>query len=495
VDFAPKNEFILSEVLTNPMNTNQTCEIAFGSRFEFGVPSSAATVQKGINAKTQRHNLPRRCAITAGGAKFFNHGLRGLHGYEKVAQASRLRSPLFKYFSPLRAFASLRLCVESLAPALRAFASLRLCVESFAPAPSLCVFALKTRLLLAFQVAILLFCANAFSETAGRDGKIEFSDGKTIAGIISLTPGSELKIQAGPKVRVLALGQVREIRMSPENEEMERQWRFKEAGQTAKEFFGEPYPVRNLAATVTLAGGETVAGHLYTTVLYVEAGENVEKVILPAKQRGDEGQSFKSLVYPARISFTAAAAAVETTVTLRLKLPGIGAQSQVAALTRGALVHLDAQPGGVPGEYSLPAPLGKEVFLAVKNGGKIIVGWPRTPAPRAMALVRNALPASEDFFDDRRLLGVFADEANSDIYSLVLALRTKKTTLDEKRSQPWRLEIYRWKQDDEGERVMLAGQGYLFRDITAKNEPAPTVELSDKLWTVRKQDGAWLIGD
>ena len=39
---------------------------------------------------------------------------------------------------------------------------------------------------------------------------------------------------------------VREIRLAPEREEMDRNWRFKEAGQTAKEYFGDPYPVRAL---------------------------------------------------------------------------------------------------------------------------------------------------------------------------------------------------------------------------------------------------------
>src|SRR5580658_5843580 len=101
-----------------------------------------------------------------------------------------------------------------------------------------------------------------------REGRIEFSDGNAIAGKISLTPGGELKIQAGSQMRVLDLARVREIRLAPEKEEMDRNWRFKEAGQTAKEFFGEPYPVRYLQATVLLAGGESLTGHLYSTVLY-----------------------------------------------------------------------------------------------------------------------------------------------------------------------------------------------------------------------------------
>ena len=49
-----------------------------------------------------------------------------------------------------------------------------------------------------------------------RAGKIEFSDSNILSGVISLTPGTELKIQAGPSVRVLAFDRVQEIRFTPE---------------------------------------------------------------------------------------------------------------------------------------------------------------------------------------------------------------------------------------------------------------------------------------
>ncbi|HXR08349.1 MAG TPA: hypothetical protein VN765_13515, partial [Candidatus Acidoferrum sp.] len=142
-----------------------------------------------------------------------------------------------------------------------------------------------------------------------REGRVEFSDGTLVDGKISLTPGGSLKIETGPQIRVLDLDRVREIRLSPEKEEMDRKWRFKAAGQTAKEYFGEPYPVRSLQATVLLAGGESFTGHLYSTVLYVEGAENAQKVLLLSRQSGGEGQTFKDLVYPTRISFAGATVA------------------------------------------------------------------------------------------------------------------------------------------------------------------------------------------
>ena len=328
-----------------------------------------------------------------------------------------------------------------------------------------------------------------------RDGRIEFSDGSTLAGKLSLTPGSELKLHIGQQLRTLTLDAVQELRSEPETQEMERAWRFLEAGKTAKEFTGQPYPVLYLKTTVVLAGGETLTGHLYTTVLYVEGEERTQKVILLAKQRGQEGEAFAAVRYPKRINFGATATPGEANVRLRLNLPGGAAPTQVAALTRGPLVRLEGRRAGAAGEFTLPSSLGKEIFLAARTGSRIVVGWPQAADESLLAQVRAALPDAEDFFDQRRVLGAYRDPADGAIYSLLLAARQGKTTLDSARSQPWRLEIYRWKADDDRKKLMLAGQGYLFRGIGAQDDPLPTVALSDKLWQIRRAGAVWSVGD
>ena len=319
-----------------------------------------------------------------------------------------------------------------------------------------------------------------------RPGKVEFSDSNILSGVISLTPGSQLKIQAGKEIRVLALERVAEMRFAPERSEMERAWRFKEAGQTAKEFFGDPYPVLYLATTVTLGSGEKISGHLYTTVLYVADGDNVRKVILLAKQRGKEGETFQSVVYPKIISFGDSAA--KTEAKIQLKLSGLPAKSQVVGISRGGLVRLEAKARGANGEFEMPSPLGENLFLATKSGTKITVGWPSAPDEKIVAAVRGALTNSEDFFDDRRVLGAFWDATNSEIYSLVFAIRKGQTlgTSD----QSWRLELYRWKQDEDG-RVLLAGRNYFFRGTIGKNQQHPPVALSEKLWNLHPAGGVW----
>jgi hypothetical protein len=172
---------------------------------------------------------------------------------------------------------------------------------------------------------------------------------------------------------------------------------------------------------------------------------------------------------------------------IQLNLAGLAANSEVVAITRGALVRLEAKPRGATGQYEMPSPLGQRFFLAAKHGPTLLVGWPKTTDDKIAALIRRALTNSEDFFDDRRVLGAFPEPTNSEIYSLILAARKGKTTLDQTRSQPWRLELYRWKQDEDG-RVMLAGRNYFFRGIGARDEAPAAVELSEKLWQVVPQD-------
>ncbi len=341
---------------------------------------------------------------------------------------------------------------------------------------------------------VLALALPAFPATK-RPGRVQLSDGATLEGLISLSPGEDLRLHIeGNQIRALDFERVREIRLAPAQEKMVQKWRFVEAGQTRKEFSGQPYLTRDLQATVVLAGGEKLAGHLYTTVLYVEEGAKARKVILPAKQRGKEGENANALVFPALIMFTDVAAGAEETIRLRVSLPGLADPSEAAALTWGALYTLDGRKSETPGEFLMPSPLGRDMFLAAKTGNRILAGWPATSDPRFLDIVRTNLVNAEDFFDDRKLLGVCYDEPNRDIYSLLMLHRTGQTTMDGDKTQPWRLVILRWKYDPESQRVLLAGRGCLFRGILPKGEAPPAVSLSPPLWKPKQQGDLWVAG-
>jgi hypothetical protein len=342
------------------------------------------------------------------------------------------------------------------------------------------------------RAAALVLGLALTAAAAGREGTIEFSDGEVWTGRISLTPGKDLSIHDGPTVHHLTLEQVSELRFAPEKEELVRKWRFLEAGQTRKEESGQPYPIRHLLTTAQLAGGEAVSGHLYTTVLYVEMTNLTKKLVLLAKQRGDEGSTLQELAYPMRIAFGSAAEGLTRDVALDLsavaaEVPLEGAE--VAGLTEGALVRLPARSAGAVGQYRMPSPLGSGVILAAKKADTAYVGWPANTNADVEAAVRTALANVRDFFDQQVLCGVYREAVSGDVYSLMVLSREGATTYDAERSQPWRIEVWRWKYDEESRRLLFAGRGFFFRGIVAKGGPVPAVRLTPALGRMRTEVG------
>jgi hypothetical protein len=320
-----------------------------------------------------------------------------------------------------------------------------------------------------------------------RPGRIQFSDGKSGEGAISLAPGVELTLDTGHGLRRISLEKIQSISLAPEHEELVQKWRFLEAGKTQKQMEGDPYPVRQLRATVTLGGGEVLSGHLYTTVLYVEGQEKTQKVVLWAKQRGEEGQSLASLVYPSQIVFRDTPESESDHIRVEAQVPAGKDPAEIVALTHGSLVRLEATPSSQPGQYSLPSGLGADLLLAVKTGPVMAVDWPNSAPEPFPTLVRTNLTLVEDFFDKRELLAVLYDAAQQDVYSLLLLSREGTTTLTAEKNRPWRLVVLRWKYEPDHNRVLLAGRGYFFRGILAPGEPLPSVRLDSKPWQSGRQ--------
>lgn len=345
----------------------------------------------------------------------------------------------------------------------------------------------------------LLLAALSATALAGprRPGKVQFSNGDIVEGQISMTPGEDFRLHInGTQIRVLDFERLRELRISAAEEKMVQKWRFLEAGQTKKQVWGQPYLTRSLQGTAVLSDGEKITGHLYTTVLYIEPDEGkARKVIIQAKQRGKEGEAADALAYPSLITFTDSAAQAEDIIRLRITHPDVTDKTELAAVTWGALFTFEGKKAGAPGEFTLASPLGRDIILGLKTGDNIVVGWPKDADPKFKAIIETNIVNSEDFYDDRKLLGVYYDEPNTDIYSVFMLHRTGKTTMDGQKTQPWRLVIQRWKYDPESSRVLLSGRGFLFRGILAKGEKPPPVTLSEKLWKPKKQGEVWVTGN
>lgn len=341
-------------------------------------------------------------------------------------------------------------------------------------------------------LGVLGLCLPFFGLQAApaRPGAIQFSDGSVVSGRLSLAAGRMLKLHDGQRLREIPFADVCEIRFFPESEKMERRWRFVEAGRTEKEFRDEPYPVRHLSASLYEAD-QGATGHLYTTAVTVETPDETRRVVIRAKLRGEEGQTFENLPYPVRISFDDAPPPTAGLMNLSIRRADGRPVAAVCAIVGDSLGRFPATPDG-DGRFPAPNPRGAPLFLAADSGGVLDVGWPESRSDELMRVVSNALNGVRDFFDDRRLLAVYRRDAASDVYSLVLLRREGRTSLQGARSQPWRLGLWRWKVEA-GMEPMLAGRSYFFRGLAAAGEAPPKTFLDSDLWLEAPSERTGLV--
>ena len=156
-----------------------------------------------------------------------------------------------------------------------------------------------------FTILILItaLASNGLAHADGRAGVVEWSDGHKQSGAISLTAGKDLRIFAGDKQVSLTLDEVKEIRFTAEKEQMWEGFYFPNAGQATQVKTGEVYPIRNIKAEISLGNGQVLAGHLATTVFYIENDDGAQKVVVMAKQTGTDGEKLADLLYPTVIRF------------------------------------------------------------------------------------------------------------------------------------------------------------------------------------------------
>lgn len=376
----------------------------------------------------------------------------------------------------------------------------------------------------------------------GRPAAVYFSDGKVLTGSISLTPGRSFKLnipKAGKlkttdmitgedvqygKVRQFTFRPVREIRFYSEREEMRRKWRFTEKTKyneetaeadyspAAKEYSGEPYPLRYLAATVMFNSGESLQGHLYTSTVYLETKERRHKILLPSKQRGAEGTALDDLVYVSRIKLLDEGESIAAKVAVQFTDMRLGPEDAVQAMTKESLTPIPTKRSGAgdparrePNTCIVESAFGEQFYLAARIDGKYIVGWPRERDEELFALAEDHLARHRDFYNSKQLLGVLAREDAGEVLTLVSLRRKVAPThfgkiggeWDRQRQalvEPWRLSIWRWKHDRANRELTLTSRGTFFRTILLPEEATPQALLSEKLWTLRYEGDTVMVG-
>jgi hypothetical protein len=325
-------------------------------------------------------------------------------------------------------------------------------------------------------VLVVAWGAIAHADEA-RPGSVEWSDGRTAAGAISLTPGRQLLVFTATGQVSFSLAEVKEIRFTPEKEEMRQGFYFPDAGQATQVKTGEVYPVRYLQTQVTLANGQSVEGHLFTTAFYLESDDGTEKVVVMAKQTGADGQKLADLAYPMLIRLDAAAGAGSAHIDLTQA--GFVPLHPPVFIARPDLAAPPVQPAAGKPVWTAPVDPGQLLFSVEAVDG-IHVAWPKAQAdPQAKTAVEASLKVMQDFYDTRTLLGCFAD--GTDVYSLVMMKRLGATYDYSADKIPWSLVVLRWKYDPATKRATLLNRVMLGMGRQQGNVATPKVLIEPEL--------------
>lgn len=373
------------------------------------------------------------------------------------------------------------------------------------------------------------------ASAALRRAAVYYSDGTVLTGQVALTSGRRFKLnvpKAGQlkttdmitgadvlygKVRQFTFEPVREIRFHPEREEVRQDWKFVEKTKynektavadfrpAKKAFWGEAYPIRYLGCEVQFNSGETLTGHLYSAVFYLETEEKTLRIILRSKQRGDKGTQMNDLRYVTKIKMLDPGKEIAADLALRFANMSLEPDDTVQAVTRDSLTPVPTERGPDPGTAVVRSTFGEPIYLAVKKGNRCLVGWPGTQDRKLFALAKDHVKRQRDFYNDKTLLGVMLSEDGKEVLTLLNLRRRYAPThfgsiggeWDKQRNcivEPWRLSIWRWKYDAVNQELLLSARGTFFREIFLPEQPTPTAEVLDGLWETRQENGTLVIG-
>lgn len=327
---------------------------------------------------------------------------------------------------------------------------------------------------------LILALASGPARADGRAGVVEWSDGHQQSGDISLTGGKDLRLFTSASPVSLSLDQVKEIRFTPEKEEMWEGFYFPNAGQATQVKTGDVYPIRYLKTKITLGDGETVEGHLFTTVFYIEDDNGAQKIVVMAKQTGTDGEKMADLIYPTAIRFDTG---TTSSVSAQIDLSSAGfpgAQPPVIVARPDLAFPSVQQEAGKPVWTVSTDDPAKLLFSVVAADG-IHVAWPDAPPdPDMLAAAQTGLKVMRDFYDSRTMLASTTDPDNGDIYTLVMMKRLAKSvdgngTPTPAGVIPWSLVILRWKYDADQKKATLLNRALLKIDREDSKTPAPKI--------------------
>jgi hypothetical protein len=147
--------------------------------------------------------------------------------------------------------------------------------------------------------------SNPFASAGGsnrRDavpGYLELSSGLKVPGHIFTTRAARLKIYNIDRemYEYVPVPVLKSIDAQVEWERMDKEWRFKEAGNPEKVYSGRECPVRKVCYVLTLLNDHKIRGHILGQPLYVAHNDKADRFLLHDRDKGAMGQTLADIPY------------------------------------------------------------------------------------------------------------------------------------------------------------------------------------------------------
>ena len=392
----------------------------------------------------------------------------------------------------------------------------------------------------------------AVSKAHKRHAIVYMSDGTSYEGIVQLSMGKDFSMLRLPpkasdkstdnaprikdvkrhtgrnKIFTFNVNVVKEMTFSPRKTEYPKKFVIinmsNKNEKVEKKRFGLPYPVLKPKCTVVFNSGETEVGVIRSRAMYIQIKDpdtgmlmSTKKVVIRSKYSGEPGQSIDDLVRVKRIKMLDEGDKITRNMEIdfrSFKWDSTDSDNRVLALSKGTLSRVLVNKDADDKKVRVHSTLGENVYLAAKVKGKWVAGWPAegTKRTKLFTSVETELLKVNDYYNEKKLLGIISTNRDRDITALVrlrrdipnpeFALKWAKAVgggfemgADGKLAEFYRLGIWRFVRDNKTGKIALVDRGSFMRIKIDLEDKTPEIGICPDLWPVVIKDGKLIVGN
>ncbi len=366
--------------------------------------------------------------------------------------------------------------------------------------------------------------AQFFSKKKGNrkhQALVTYTDGKTAEGALWLGVGEELRFSTSSEdytygeIRRLKLHELKSFAWVARSETLEQRWRWKEVvlpnGRKDKqqEFFGEPYPLRDLGFSYTAIDNQQHQGSLDTLVFYFRPDATPEKtekhVIYRGKNRRDPGTSWEAFVQVQSVHLLDQQDKnLPPYKTLHFHNMQLTKDDAVTFMSYTHLNQRQAEWDEEKGTFVVRNLLNEDAYICVRHKEAYYIGWQNQVQKPVAELAQKGLDDFYDFYFDKRYLGgrQNPNEREVDVFALYQRLPLPgKFGVKANVNRYWKLVVVRMHYGLKEQQVNFMKLGSFERiRWVEQDKPAnlisslPKVYLSEDLWHVEDQPDRMTFG-